>query len=127
VYMETSLRSGRTWFGSHNCARGISLVQSVLSSCDNMTHIQWYRRFFLQRNIRRNLKLTAHLHLEPLQRMRGGLPQLHNQLRYLLYRSMRQFGLHQFQAVILENSPSVPTMIRPLKPRGSFMYLNFFI
>ena len=28
-----SLRSGRTWIGSHNCAIGLSLVQSFFSCC----------------------------------------------------------------------------------------------
>jgi hypothetical protein len=30
--------------------------------------------------------------------------------------------MHQVQAVILEDCPSVPTVISPLKPRGNFMY-----
>jgi len=47
-----------------------------------------YRWFFLRRTICRKLKLTAHLHLVPSQRMRGGIPLLHsNEIRYLLYRS----------------------------------------
>ena len=43
---------------------------------------------FQQGTNRGKLKLTAHLHLLPSQRMRGGTTVLHtNQLRYLLYRS----------------------------------------
>ena len=36
-----------------------------------------------------------------------------------------QSGLHQAQAVILAECPSVPTVISPLKSRGNFMYRRF--
>ena len=39
--------------------------------------------------------------------------------------ALRPSGLYQFQAVILEECPSVPAVITPLKPRGNFMYLKF--
>jgi len=39
--MLTTLRSGRTWFGSHNRAREIPLVQSVLSGCYSVPRIQY--------------------------------------------------------------------------------------
>ena len=39
--------------------------------------------------------------------------------------SLRPSGLHQFQAVILEDCPLAPAVITPIKPRGKFMYLNF--
>ena len=38
---------------------------------------------------------------------------------------MRQSDLHQFQAVILEDCPSVSTVICPLRPDENFMYLKF--
>jgi hypothetical protein len=40
--------------------------------------------------------------------------------------ALRKSGLHQFQAVILEDFSSVPTVISPLRPRGNFMYLKFY-
>jgi len=40
--------------------------------------------------------------------------------------SLRQSGLHQFQAVILDECPSVQTVISPLKPRGNFIYRIFY-
>jgi hypothetical protein len=39
---------------------------------------------------------------------------------------LRQSGLHKFHAVILENFPSVSTVISPLRPRGNFMYRTFY-
>ena len=38
--MVTNKISGRTWFGSHNCAREFSFVQSVLSGCLVLSPIQ---------------------------------------------------------------------------------------
>jgi len=40
VYIVTSLRSGRRWFGTHYCARWLSLVQSVLQGYHAMSCIQ---------------------------------------------------------------------------------------
>ena len=57
----------------------------VVTSCLQFSAYRW---FFLWGNIRRKLKLTAHLHLVPSQKMRGGIPLLYsNEIRYLLYRS----------------------------------------
>jgi hypothetical protein len=39
---------------------------------------------------------------------------------------MRQSGLHQFRAAIIEDFPSVQTVISPLKSRGNFMYRTFY-
>jgi len=39
--------------------------------------------------------------------------------------ALRQSCLHQVQAVILEDCPSVLTVISLLKPRGNFMYRRF--
>jgi hypothetical protein len=38
---------------------------------------------------------------------------------------LRSSDLHQVQAVIFEDFPSVPKVISPLKPRGNFIYLTF--
>jgi len=39
-YMFTIMRSGRTLFGPHNCAKEIPLLQSFLSTCHSMPRIQ---------------------------------------------------------------------------------------
>ena len=39
---------------------------------------------------------------------------------------MRQSGLHRFQALILEDFPSFPTVCSPLKSRGNFIYLTIY-
>jgi len=59
--------------------------------------------------------------------MRGGISLLHSN-NYGIYFvvTLRQFDLHQFQALILEECPSVPTVISPVWPRGNFMYLKFY-
>jgi len=58
--------------------------------------------------------------------MRGGIPLLHSN-NYGIYFvvKLRQFELHQFQDVIPKDCPSVPTVIRLLRPRGNFMYRKF--
>ena len=86
--MLTNLLSVRKWFGSYNCSGELSLVESVLSGLSrHCFEFRAYRWPFVD-TMRQKLKLTAHLHLLPSQRMRGGAPLLHsNQLRYLLYRS----------------------------------------
>ena len=38
--------------------------------------------------------------------------------------AQRKSGLLQVEAVILEECPSVPTVISPLKPPGNFMCLK---
>jgi hypothetical protein len=40
--------------------------------------------------------------------------------------TLRQSDLHLFQAVILEGSASISTVISPLKPRGNFIYRWFY-
>ena len=40
--------------------------------------------------------------------------------------ALRQSGLHQFQAVIIEDLLSFPTVINPTGPRGNFMYCTFY-
>jgi len=85
-----------------------------------------YVRSFLRGIIRRNLKLTAHLHLVPLQTMRGGIPVLHsNQLRYLLYCSTETIWHAPVPVHNSRRLPSVPAVITHLKQRGNIMYLNF--
>jgi len=82
-----------------------------------------YLRSFLRWIIRRNLKLTVHLHLVPSQRMRGGIPVLHiNQLRYLLYCSTGKIWYAPVPVYIFRRFPSV---IKHLKHSGNSMYLNF--
>ena len=87
-----------------------------------------YCWFLPWQNIRQKLKLTAHLHLVLWQRMRGGISLLHcnNHGIYFVVK-LRQFELHQFQAVILENFPSVLTVITLLRPREIFKYLKIFM
>ena len=86
-----------------------------------------YWWFLPWQNIRQKLKLTAHLHLVPWQRMRGGISLLHSN-NYGIYFvvTLKQFDLHQFQAITLEDFPSVPTVISLLRPRGNFMYRKFY-
>jgi hypothetical protein len=57
--------------------------------------------------------------------MRGGIPLL-RVINYDIFSilALGHSGLHLFQAVILEEFPSVPTVISPLKPRGNFMYVH---
>jgi len=60
--------------------------------------------------------------------MRGGIPLLHsNNYGIYFFVKLKQFELHQFQAVILEDFPSVLTVISLLRPRGIFKYLKIFI
>jgi hypothetical protein len=60
--------------------------------------------FFLQRNNRRATNLTALLHLVPSQTMRGGNVYsaiINQDISFMLV--LRESGLHQVQAVILED------------------------
>ena len=41
MHIVTSLQYGRTWFCSHNCARELSHVQSVLYGCHPMPCTQY--------------------------------------------------------------------------------------
>jgi len=85
-----------------------------------------YLRSFLRWIIRRNLKLTAHLHLVPSQRMRGGISVLQsNQLRYLLYCSTETVWPAPVPVHIFRRFPSIPAVITHLKQSGNVMYLNF--
>jgi hypothetical protein len=63
----------------------------------------------------------------PLQRMRGCILLTDSNLPLNLFIViLRQSELHNFHAVILENFPSVSTVISPLRPRGNFMYRKFY-
>jgi len=73
------------------------------------------------------LKLTTHLSPEQLQRMRES--KFYSTLieyDILFIVTLRKCGLHQFQAEILEDYPSVSTLFSPLKPPGNFMYPTFY-
>jgi hypothetical protein len=59
--------------------------------------------------------------------MRAGISVLHsNRIRYLIYRNTEKVWRAEFQAEILEDSPSISTVISPLRPPGNFMYLTFY-
>ena len=82
----TSLRSGRTWFGSHNFARDLSFIQSVLPGSHAMPQMPFAPAFFMRGTICRKLILTAHLSIVPPQRRSGGVTVLHsNRICYLIY------------------------------------------
>ena len=49
-----------------------------------------------------------------------------NQPLYLFIVILGKSGLHQLEAVILEDCQSVPTLISPLRPGGNFMYRMFY-
>ena len=85
-----------------------------------------YLRSLLQGIDRRTFKLTAHLHLVPSKRMRGGMsvPQL-NKLRYLIYCSTETIWLEPVPVHNSRRFPSVPAGITRLKQRGNIMYLTF--
>ena len=125
--MVTNKSSGRTWFGPIIVQRTFLFTNRTFLVVTSCLEFSAYRWFFLWGNILRKLKLTAQLHLVPSHERRGGKLQLHNiQLQYYFIATLRQSDLHQFQAVILEDCPSVPTGISPLRPRGNFMYLKFY-
>jgi len=87
-----------------------------------------YWWFLPWQNIRQKLNLTAYLLLVLWQRMRIGMSLLHSNNHGIYFViKLRHFELHQFQAVILEDFPSVPTVISLLRPRGIFKYLKIFI
>ena len=83
-------------------------------------------RSLLQGIDRRTLKLTAHLHLVPSQRLCGDIPVLHsNQLRYLFHCSTETIW---HAPVPVHNSRrflSVPAVITQIEQHGNIMYLNF--
>jgi hypothetical protein len=58
--------------------------------------------------------------------MRGGITLL-TVINYDIYSivALGQSALYLFQAVILEEFLSIPTVISPPKPRGNFMYRSF--
>ena len=84
--MLSSMRSERKCFSSPHCAKEITLFQSVLSVCHSMPPFRSVTAVPSEVIIHRTMKLTAHLHLVPSQRMRGSILVLHsNELRYLLH------------------------------------------
>jgi len=90
-----------------------------------MPRIQYHPVVFNARKYPKDVTFKDRFAPNDRKRMRDGIPLLHsNHLRYLLYRSTEQSGLHKCQATILEESSSVPTVINHLKPRGIFMYLK---
>ena len=62
----TSLRSGRTWFGSHNCARDLLLSNPSFMVVTTYLKCIAYRWFFLRGTIHRKLNLTSYLRLVSL-------------------------------------------------------------
>jgi hypothetical protein len=75
-----------------------------------------------------NLKLIDHLSPVPSQRMRAGISVLHtDRIRYLIYRNTEKMWPAAFQAEILEDLTSVPTVISPLTSPEIFMCLEFYI
>ena len=125
VHIVTSLRCGRTWFDSHNCGENVLLFDSSFLSFNAIARIQ-YVLVFLQRG-----KYPSKVEVNgtsPSSAARECVEvnlycTLHNFGIYLII-ARSQSNLHQFQAVILEYSPSVATLNSPLKPRGNFKYLN---
>jgi hypothetical protein len=86
--MLTTLRSGGTWFGSHNCARELSLVQSVLSGCHSTPRIQYIPAVLSAGKHASSIEVNGISSPSASQRMCRDITLLHsNQLRYLLYRS----------------------------------------
>jgi hypothetical protein len=80
--------------------------------------------FFVRRTICWNLKLIS---LESSKGMRAGISVLHtDRIRYLIYRNTEEMWPAAFQAEILEDWLSIPTVISPLKPPGNFMCLKFY-
>jgi len=100
VYMVTSLRLGRTSFDSRNCTKKLSLVEHVHSGSQTVPRIQvvpvvistgkW--RSGVEHNIqrRRNECIEVYLYLTVI-----------NQVIAIMV-ALRQCGLQQFQAVLLE-------------------------
>ena len=126
--MVASLRSERTWLDFHNCAREISLVQTVLSGCHAMPRIQYQPMVFLCGNIRRTFNLTADLHLVP-GRERVEVYIYSTTINYDIYFivTLRKFGLHHFKLVIMEGFPFDSTVISPLKPHSETLCTASFI
>ena len=59
--------------------------------------------------------------------MRGGISLPHSyRIRYLIYCDTEKMWPAEFQAETMEDSPSVPTVISPLKPPGNFVYITFY-
>jgi hypothetical protein len=105
----------------------IPLFNSSFVICQAMPPINMYRWSFQLENIHPNLKLSAYLHLVLSQGMSGYVPPLYSYYIDIYFIVVLiQFGLHHLQAVILEDCPSFPTVIIPLKSSGNIMYSNFF-
>jgi hypothetical protein len=123
--MLISLRAVRMQFGPYNFAREIPLVQSFLSGCYSMSRIHFVLAVTSPEITRRNLKLAEHLYPVSSQRMCVEAYLCSNYDTYFVV-ALRHSCLYQVQTVILEDCPSVPTVISPLKPRGNFMYRRFY-
>jgi hypothetical protein len=82
--------------------------------------------FFVRRIICRNLRLIDHLSLVSSQRMLAGMSVLHsNRILNVSYRNTEKKWPAAFQAEILEDWSSIPTLISFLKLPGNFIYLKF--
>ena len=98
MYIVTSLRFGRTWFGSHNFPTELSLVQSVLSCCQALPRIQYVPEVLSAENypseVEDNSMYPSSAAAENEWRC---VSLLHsNEIRYLLYRSTETIWPAQF-------------------------------
>jgi hypothetical protein len=80
----------------------------------------------VRRVICRNLKLIDLLSLVPSQRMRTGISVVHsNRILNVIYRNTEKKWPAAFQAEILEDLSSIPTVISFLKLPGNSIFLKF--